>query len=154
MSRLFVLTSFVLLSLILSCDSQSTDEKFPPCDGVFFMEIMEKNPNQVCSNTIEYYLVLDNTLHLSVLNNELAGKVVFQILLEPYTGPATYELGQNFKNNCELIVQGSTDEFYKCTAGTFTVQEADEKQLTAKFNIKVEGFYNKKIIHAQGRVRL
>ncbi len=118
MTRLYVLSAFVLLSLILSCDSPSTNEKFP-CDGAFFMEIMEENPKQVCSNTIEYYLILDNTLHLSVLNNELAGKVVFQILLEPYTGPATYELGQNFKHNCELIVQGSSDEFYKCTSGTF-----------------------------------
>lgn len=153
MAKFFKLLAFICVSLVLSCDSQSTKEKFP-CDGIFFMEIMEKNPKQVCSNTIENYLILDNTLQLSVLNNELAGKVVFQILLEPYTGPATYELGQNFKNNCELIVHGSTDEFYKCTAGTFTVQEADEKQLTANFNIKVEGFYNKKIIHAQGRVRL
>ena len=153
MSRLYVLTAFVLLSLILSCDSQSTDEKFP-CNGVFFMEIMEENPKQVCSSTIEYYLVLDNTLHLSVLNNELAGKVVFQISLEPYTGPAKYELGQNFKSNCELIVQGSSDEFYKCTSGTFTVEKAEAKQLEAEFKIIVEGFYNKKIIHAQGRVRL
>lgn len=153
MARLFVLTAFVLLSLILSCDSQSTGEKFP-CDGVFFMEIMEENPKQVCSNTIEYYLILDNTLHLSVLNNELAGKVVFQISLEPFTGPATYELGQNFKSNCELIVQGSSDEFYKCTSGTFTVEKAETKQLIAEFEIVVEGFYNKKIIHARGRVRL
>lgn len=153
MSKISVLTAFVFLSLLLSCNRHSTDEKFP-CDGVFFMEVLDENPKQVCSNTIEYYLVLDNTLHLSVLNNELAGKVIFQISLEPYTGPATYQLGQNFKHNCELIVQGSSDEFYKCTSGTFTVEKAETKKLSADFKIVIEGFYNKKIIHAQGKVRL
>jgi len=34
------------------------------------------------------------------------------------------------------------------------VKKADTKQLIADFKIIVEGFYNKKIIHAQGRVRL
>lgn len=118
------------------------------------MEILDENPKQVCSSKIEYYLVLDNTLHLSVLNSELAGKVVFQISLEPYTGPGTYQLGQNFEHNCELIVQGSSDEFYKCTSGTFTVEKAETKKLIADFKIVIEGFYNKKIIHAQGKVRL
>jgi hypothetical protein len=153
MSRIYVLTAFVFLNLLLSCNRHSADEEFP-CDGVFFMEIKDGSGKQVCSKTIEKYQLLDNALYLSVLNDELAGKVIFKISLEPFLGSATYELGQNFKHNCELIVQGSTDEFYKCTSGTFTVGKADTKQLIADFEIIIEGFYNKKIIHAKGRVRL
>lgn len=154
MSRFYVLAAFLAsLCLIGSCIHQSTDESYP-CEDAFFMEIKDGSGKQVCSKNIEKYQLLDNALYLSVLNDELAGKVIFKISLEPFLGPATYNLGQSFKHNCELIVQGSSDEFYKCTSGTFTVNKADQKALTADFQIVVEGFYNKKIIHAQGRVRL
>ena len=153
MSRFYVLAALASLCLIGSCGHQSTGESFP-CDDVFFMEIKDGSGKQVCSKTIEKYQLLDNALYLSVLNDELAGKVIFKISLEPFLGSATYELGSNFKHKCELIVQGSSDEFYKCTSGTFAVIKADQKTLTANFQIIVEGFYNKKIIHAQGRVRL
>jgi len=148
-----MLAILAFLCLIEACGHQSTDENFPS-DVVFYMEIKDGSGKQVSSKTIEKYQLLDNALNLSVLNDELAGKVIFKISLEPFSGSATYELGPNHKHKCELIVQGSTDEFYKCTSGTFTVEKAEEKQLIADFEIVVEGFYNKKIIHAQGRVRL
>ncbi|MBU1369694.1 MAG: hypothetical protein KJ578_10155 [Bacteroidetes bacterium] len=153
MIRFKLVILLFLLSLITSCRNQATDETFP-CDGVFYLNIEGNNGKQVCSKTIENYHIHNNKLIFSVLNNELAGKVIFQIELEPFDGPGLYQLGKNYQNKCELIVQGASDEFYKCTSGTFTVHEAGPENLNAIFDIVIEGFYNKKVIHAQGGVHL
>lgn len=151
MSRFNILALVAILCIIGSCSHPSTDENFP-CEGVFFMEITDDIHKQVCSKSIDNYELLSDALHLRVLNNELAGKVVFKISLQPYTGPGSYYLGQNFQHSCELIVQGSTDEFYKSTSGKFVINHADQKTLNADFEITVEGFYNKKILHTRGGV--
>lgn len=153
MSRFYILVVVASFGLIGSCTHPSTDENFP-CEGVFFMEITDDIHKQVCSKNIEKYMLLNDALHLSVMNNELAGKVVFKISLEPFNGPGTYHFGQNYQHFCELIVQGSTDEFYKSTSGKFVINHADQKTLDADFEITVEGFYNKKNLHARGGIRL
>ncbi len=141
-----------LVLLFFGCKrTESTENDI--CDGIFFMDMDGFNGKTICTNQLDAYYLTNEGLNLKVLNDELAGKVIFELKLNPYDGPGEYHFGNN-SNKCEVTVQGASDEFYKCTSGKILVSEATSNKLEANFSIVIEGFYNKKVIHARGGVHL
>ncbi|MDD3635969.1 MAG: hypothetical protein RBR84_02805 [Bacteroidales bacterium] len=148
-----VLSLILIICLIAAgCERRQTTEK-ADCDGVFYMSFDGFSSKTMCAGNLDAYAIGKDGLKLKVMKDELAGKVIFELLLNSWTGPGEYKLGGN-SNKCELIVHGATDEFYKCTSGNILITEATSNKLEANFTIVIEGFYNKKVIHARGGVHL
>ncbi|HOI32651.1 MAG: hypothetical protein PHG67_08435 [Bacteroidales bacterium] len=143
----------VMFCLIATGCNQNQTTDTADCDEVFFMSLDDFSSKTMCTSNLDTYVLGKDGLNLKVMKDELAGKVIFELLLNSWSGPGEYKLGGN-SNTCELIVQGATDEFYKCTSGNILVTEATSNKLEANFSIVIEGFYNKKVIHARGGVHL
>jgi len=146
---------FIVMVCLLAagCKQSHTADNTADCDGVFYMSFDGFSSKTMCVGNLDAYAIGKDGLKLKVMKDELAGKVIFELLLNSWTGPGEYKLGGN-SNKCELIVHGATDEFYKCTSGNILITEATSNKLEANFSIVIEGFYNKKVIHARGGVHL
>ncbi len=152
MRLLLVLFALAVILPLGGC-KQSVNSENELCDGVFFMDMDGFSNKSICSDHLDTYVLNKNDLSLMVMNDELAGKVIFELMLNPYEGPGEYKFGTN-ANKCEVIVRGASDEFYKCTSGNILVTEATANKMEANFSIVIEGFYNKKVLHARGGVHL
>lgn len=147
-----VLVALFICVLASSC-KQSAKTENEPCDGIFYMDMDGFSNKSICTDHLDTYVLDNEGLNLKVMNDELAGKVIFELFLNPWDGPGEYHFGSGL-NKCEVIVHGASDEFYKCTSGKILVSEATSNKMEANFSIVIEGFYNKKVLHARGGVHL
>jgi hypothetical protein len=144
----------VMIAGIAACGNQNQKEMPYPCKGPFYMKMEGYVEKELCASKIDKYSLENNELSLVVTSDELAGKVLFEMELSAYNGFDTYEFGSSKANKCKLVVKGASDEFYHCTSGSIDIISASSDHLEASFEIEIEGFYNKKTIHARGGVRL
>jgi len=149
-----ILSAILMCISLMGCETTNSNDERNPCNGVFNMEMDGYVEKSLCAANLTSYHFSENALSFEVKNEELAGRVLFEIAVIPFKGPGIYEFGTGETNKCKLIVRGASDEFYQCTSGTIEILEASQTKLDANFKIAIEGFYNKKIIHARGGVRL
>jgi hypothetical protein len=143
----------IVLFFMLSCSRQDRALKNTPCDGAFQMFLTGFVNNDICSEDVLLYQMKDNKLQVVIESIEVSGKLRFEIVIESFNGTGSYSFteGASF---CQLTVHGASDEFYKCVKGNIDVREATRQNLQADFDVIIEGFYNKKTIHARGGIHL
>jgi hypothetical protein len=143
----------IVLFFMLSCSRQDRALKNTPCDGAFQMFLTGFVNNDICSEDVLHYQMKDNKLQVVIESIEVSGKLRFEIVIESFNGTGSYSFteGASF---CQLTVHGASDEFYKCVKGNIDVREATRQNLQADFDVIIEGFYNKKTIHARGGIHL
>lgn len=144
----------VVVAVFASCRNQQENETPFPCKGPFYMKMEGYVEKELCASKLDEYALQNNQLSLVVSSDELAGKVLFEMELTAYEGFEKYDFGSSKANKCRLVVKGASDEFYHCTSGYIDIISAGPNHLDASFDIEIEGFYNKKTIHARGGVRL
>lgn len=155
MNKLLRIGLLLVLTLhLFSCNNESKEQSEFPCDGLFYLKLEGQVEKELCAAYLENYSFTGNQMMFSVSSDELAGKVLFEMQVNAYQGPRQYTFGTDQPNKCKLVVKGASDEFYHCTSGSVSIESADKDQLIANFEIEIEGFYNKKTIHARGGVRL
>ncbi|MDP3463902.1 MAG: hypothetical protein Q8S18_14000 [Bacteroidales bacterium] len=144
-----------LVSLAVLCISCSGDVKLPGtnCDDIFSMQLSGFVDKDVCSNEVLDYKLNDNNLRFVIESTEVSGKLHFEIKLDAYHGAGQYTFADG-SSYCQMTVYGASDEFYKCVKGKIDVREATRQKLLAEFDVMIEGFYNKKTIHARGGIHL
>lgn len=147
-----ILLLFVLFFLI-SCSGQEKAGKIAPCEGVFQMSLTGFVNKDVCSEDVFQYQLENKKLKVVIESLEVSGKLRFEILIERFDGSGSYSFAEG-STSCQLTVHGASDEFYKCVQGNIDVREATRQNLQADFDVIIEGFYNKKTIHARGGIHL
>ncbi len=143
-----------LIACLTACSNQQQTETPYPCKGPFYMKMEGYVEKELCASKLDEYSLRNDQLSLLVTSDELAGRVLFEMELSTFNGPEKYDFGSNKSNKCKLVVKGASDEFYQCTSGYIDIISASSEHLNASFEIEIEGFYNKKTIHARGGVRL
>lgn len=138
--------------LLFSC---SGDVKVPAtnCEDVFSMQLSGFVDKDVCSNEVLDYQLNGRNLRFVIESTEVSGKLNFEIKLDAYQGTGQYTFADG-SSYCQMTVYGASDEFYKCVKGKIDVREATRQKLQAEFDVIIEGFYNKKTIHARGGIHL
>jgi len=94
MRLLLVLFALAVILPLGGC-KQSVNSENELCDGVFFMDMDGFSNKSICSDHLDTYVLNKNDLSLMVMNDELAGKVIFELMLNPYEGPGEYKFGTN-----------------------------------------------------------
>jgi hypothetical protein len=146
---------FVLLSsLVLPCCTAPSGNNEWDCDGVFNARLTGDVEQQLCISEYENYQLSNHLLQFNVKNYDIAGRSLFELKLENYSGPGAYDFGLDQLSKFSLNVYGASDEFYRCVSGKIVVSEASTNSLQADFEVVLEGFYNKKTIHARGGIHL
>jgi len=143
----------VVLFFMVSCSRQERTSKSNPCEGTFQMLLTGFVTKDICSEEVLLYQMKDRKLQFVIESIEVSGKLRFEITIESFDGTGSYSFteGSSF---CQLTVHGASDEFYKCVKGNIDVREATRQNLQADFDVMIEGFYNKKTIHARGGIHL
>ena len=141
-------------SLVLPCCTAPSGHNEWDCNGVFNARLTGDVEQQLCINEVDDYQLNKQLLHFKVKNFDIAGRSLFDLKLENYAGPGSYDFGQDQLSRFSLNVYGASDEFYRCVSGKIVVSEASANSLQADFEVVLEGFYNKKTIHARGGIHL
>jgi hypothetical protein len=144
----------IVSSLVLPCCTAPSGNNEWECKGVFKAELTGDVEQQLCISEVDNYQLNDQLLQFKVKNFDIAGKSLFELKLENYSGPGSYDFGLDQLSRFSLNVYGASDEFYRCVSGKIVVSEASSNSLQADFEVVLEGFYNKKTIHARGGIHL
>lgn len=143
----------IVLFFLISCSGQEKARKIAPCEGVFQMSLTGFVNKDICSEELLQYQLDGKKLKFVIESLEVSGKLRFEIQIERFDGRGSYSFAEA-TSSCQLTVHGASDEFYKCIQGNIDVREATRQNLQADFDVIIEGFYNKKTIHARGGIHL
>jgi hypothetical protein len=143
-----------LALLITSCQERMQNKTKEGCDEAFFLCLNDESNQTICSNQNGEYIPEDQLYQFYLTDKNLAGNTAIIIKIKPFNGIGIYRPGKNNGIQFDMHVKGATDELYHGFEGWMKVTPESSNTFMATFEISLEGFYNKKIIHATGWMKI
>lgn len=143
------------LVIILSCcQTRFQNTTNEGCEGVFFLRLHDDSKQTICSDQSGEYFPAEQLYQLYITDKNLTGNTTVIVKLQPFSGNGIYRPGKNDDIHFDIHVKGATDELYHAFEGWMKVTAESPNSLMATFDISLEGYYNKKVIHASGWMKI
>ncbi len=147
----------VAVLMTFSACKKDEDSGNPDCDAYISASSSGFITQDYCfSNLVTFNFVNDHSVELTA---NQTGEPIYSCMLEigddnnKFSGPGTYQCGNDQPGYVELIVHGTENEFYKVVSGTVTVTEAGDNSFNATFNVTLKGYYNQETITFTGTAK-
>jgi hypothetical protein len=150
---LSVLTVMFVFLLNASCQKDDNTGGNDTCNGVISVKASGALDDNICFiNSSDFGYTENERVYLSASgNNQTYGFDVSVVANDgTFTGPGTYNCGQDQPGFVELVIHGNENEFYKSISGTITITEVDQNRFKGSFNVEAKGYYNQQGVTLSG----
>ena len=152
-----ILSFGLLLGLVTLMGTTCNKENNPPddnCTGYIQATASGFIEQSFCFDSSPQYTFDESNGILNFSANVTIDSVTYScdVSVNPYSGPDTYNCGNENPGYVELILHGSNNEYYKSQSGTVTVTEADATHFKATFSVETKGYYNEQTVNISGSV--
>jgi len=144
----------ILFLIVAACHNPGQSPIYDTCDGNFFLQIHNVSHQTICSKQLGEYIPEKQLFQFYLTDKNIAGNTMISIKIKPFKGKGIYRPGGSDNILFDLQVEGATDEHYQGFDGWLEVSSEKPDNLIAYYEIRLEGFYNKKIIHASGWINI
>lgn len=144
----------IILTIVLAC--QPTKQKYTEdeCEGSFFICIADESNQTICSHQTGEISTDKKTFVFQFTEKSIVGNTIISIKIKPIRQGYVY-LNDKFADvTFEITAKGATDEIYQGNDGWIRIIPESTAQLSATFDVSLEGYFNKRLIQASGWIKM
>jgi hypothetical protein len=145
---------FIILTIALACQSSKHKHTDDECKGSFFICIADESYQIICSHQPGEISADKQTFAFQFTEKSIVGNTIISIKIKPIREGYVYLNDKHADVTFDITVKGATDEIYQGNDGWIRIIPESATQLSATFDISLEGYFNKRPIQASGWIKM